>query len=108
MTMGLFILDDKGEPKEVHSSKEWGFWFGEADRVVALDIIKKITKKVTISTVFLGLDHSFGSGPPVLWETMIFGGKHDGYQNRYTSREAALLGHQEAVELVRRKKKKRR
>lgn len=27
---------------------------------------------VEVSTIFLGMDHSFGSGDPVLWETMIF------------------------------------
>jgi hypothetical protein len=25
-----------------------------------------------VSTVWLGLDHSFGSGPPVIFETMVF------------------------------------
>ena len=25
-----------------------------------------------VSTVFLGLDHSFGSGPPLLFETMVY------------------------------------
>lgn len=25
-----------------------------------------------VSTVFLGLDHQYGSGPPLLFETMIF------------------------------------
>lgn len=41
---------------------------------------------VRVSTVFLGLDHFGRVGEPVLWETMIFGGAHDGYQARYTSR----------------------
>jgi hypothetical protein len=27
---------------------------------------------VVVSTVFLGLDHSFGEGPPLLFETMVF------------------------------------
>jgi hypothetical protein len=34
---------------------------------------------VRVSTVFLGLDHSWNVGPPVLFETMIFGGELDGY-----------------------------
>lgn len=53
-----------------------------------------------VSTVFLGLDHSFDGGTPVLWETMIFGGKEDMYQDRYTSYEEALVGHQKAINLV--------
>lgn len=28
--------------------------------------------KVWVSTVFLGIDHAFGSGPPLLFETMAF------------------------------------
>lgn len=54
------------------------------------------TKTVRVSTVFLGLDHNFrAAGPPILWETLVFGGVLDGEMRRYASREAALLGHQE-------------
>lgn len=55
---------------------------------------------VKVSTVFLGLDHAWNSDIPVLWETMIFGGEHDQYQDRYTSYEDALEGHQTALNLV--------
>lgn len=51
---------------------------------------------VHVSTVFLGLDHGFGHGP--LWfETMIFGGEHDQWQDRYQSYDAAELGHRYVV-----------
>ena len=40
-------------------------------------------------------------GEPILWETMIFGGEHDQYQERYTNRHAALAGHDRAVAMVR-------
>ena len=56
--------------------------------------------KIFISTVFLGLDHAWNSDIPVLWETMIFGGEHNQYQERYTSYEDALEGHQTALNLV--------
>lgn len=55
-----------------------------------------------VSTVFLGLDHSFSGGPPVLFETMIFGGKHDDFQDRYLTWDAAEAGHERAVRMVRR------
>ena len=57
---------------------------------------------VFISTVFLGLDHKpwFSDDIPVLWETMIFNGEHDQYQERYTSYEDALEGHQIALNLI--------
>jgi hypothetical protein len=49
-------------------------------------------------------DQAFGGGPPLLWETMIFGPEgHEltGYQRRYTTRAAALEGHAQALALVR-------
>lgn len=65
-------------------------------------MITKINNTITISTVFLGLDHSFGFGGPPLWfETMIFGGVHDGFQVRYSTYREAISGHRIAVNLVR-------
>jgi hypothetical protein len=59
--------------------------------------------EVRVSTVFLGLDHAYGSSKPVLWETMIFGGENDQYQERYTSYEDALEGHQKTLTLITKK-----
>ena len=51
-----------------------------------------------VSTVFLGLDHRWEpDGPPVLYETMIFGGEHDGDMDRYCTRDAAEAGHADLV-----------
>jgi hypothetical protein len=64
----------------------WGYWFGNHDRHVNESRLKYGDEICRISTVFLGLDHgfSFGKGsPPVLFETMIFGGPLDQqYQDR--------------------------
>lgn len=46
-----------------------------------------------ISTVFLGLDHSWNGGPPVVFETMVFGGPLDEEQDRYCTRAEAEAGH---------------
>lgn len=76
----------------------WAEWFETADRNIALDILPDGTR---ISTVFLGIDHRFGSaGPPLLFETMIFGGPHDQHQDRYATRDEALMGHALAVKLA--------
>ena len=56
---------------------------------------------IRISTVFLTLDHQHGDGPPVLFETMIFGGEHDQDCWRYVTWDEAEKGHAEAVALVR-------
>lgn len=55
---------------------------------------------VRISTVFLGLDHSWGDGPPLIFETMVFGGPLDQEQDRYTTWEQAEAGHKLMVERV--------
>ena len=94
---GRYILNASGEPEPCPSLRTWAEWFEqEAHRRVADDI----AGRVRISTVFLGLDHAIGNGPPLLYETMIFGGPHDEYQERYTSKADALTGHAKAVALV--------
>jgi hypothetical protein len=74
-----FILDGHNPIPESDVLK-WGKWFETADRVVQKT---RVTPKVEVSTVFLGLDHNFlDKGKPVLFETMIFGGKRDQEQYR--------------------------
>lgn len=46
-----------------------------------------------VSTVFLGLDHSFHIGDPVVFESMYFVGNHGTDQQRYKTWEEALAGH---------------
>jgi CTP:molybdopterin cytidylyltransferase MocA len=70
----------------------------EQTRRVAWD---EIAPGVTVSTVFLGIDHSFGHGPPVLFETMVFDDYEDGEQDRYCTWEAAEAGHSAIVARVR-------
>lgn len=96
--MNKYILDANDQPVVCDDVLEWGRWFEGADdrrRVARTEF-----EGGYVSTVFLGLDHNFTHGDPVLWETMIFGGPHDGYQERYTSKADAEIGHQIAVELA--------
>lgn len=104
MTTDKYILNEAGEPVPEPDLLKWAAWFENFDnRAVARH---NIFGKATVSTVFLGLDHSFGkTGPPALWETMIFpaeksGGGIERNSWRYTSRQEALEGHQKALELV--------
>lgn len=60
----------------------------------------KVSAETDVSTVWLGLDHSFGVGPPLIFETMVFGGNLDQYQYRYATLEQARTGHDEAVQKV--------
>lgn len=77
--------------------EQWARWFETGERRVAADVIGE----VRVSTVFLGLDHRFGDGPPLVFETMIFGGPHDGWQERCSTYDEAEAMHAEAVKLVR-------
>lgn len=79
---------------------KWAAWYDEGNRRVA----KNMVGKVEVSTVFLGLDHKWDNGPPMLFETMIFGGEHDGYQEWCSTWEEAEKMHKEAIQLVREKK----
>lgn len=78
---------------------EWARWLETADRAVARAKIGPLT----VSTVFLGLDHAFGGGPPLLFETMIFDGGDDAYQVRTSTWNEALATHAVAVRLARRR-----
>ena len=83
-----------------NDNEAWGRWFSmpehQAERIVKQETIKGCR----VSTVFLGIDHQFGNGRPLLFETIIFGGKHDDYQMRYSTWKQAEAGHQRAVKLV--------
>ena len=76
---------------------EWVDMFSK-DRTVA----HFKSKKVTVSTVFLGIDHGYPSDPvrPVVFETMVFGGVLDGSMGRYPTYELAIKGHNYWVDLV--------
>lgn len=63
-------------------------------------IIKTICGDVEVSTVFLGLDHSFEGKKPLLFETMVFGGPNDGIENRYSTWRQAESGHVEIVKKI--------
>jgi hypothetical protein len=87
-----FILDGK-TPVEEPDLETWALWFETADRSVKLTI----QERVRVSTVFLGLDHNFGGGPPLLFETMTFiDGKGDD-EVRYSTWDEAEAGHADAV-----------
>ena len=88
-----YILKDK-KPVACDDLLEWGEFMQSGERTVA----KSEKGEVRVSTVFLGLDHSFGSGDPLLFETMIFGGEHDQDCERYCTWEEAEAGHKSMCE----------
>lgn len=93
MIRGYWILDKDRQPVRVDDAKVWAEFFSSPERIVAQEMIGN----VKVSTVFLGLDHQFGDGPPLLFETMIFGGKHDEFCDRCATWEEVEIMHQQAV-----------
>ena len=118
-----YILDENNEPvktdrkgcaawTEVQRAKRWG---GSQLSVKCTNIVDETLtlsenianrvlgeSTVQVSTVFLRIDHGFSTNnppdyKPILWETMVFGGKYDQSQWRYTSHAAAVAGHARVV-----------
>lgn len=96
----LWILRD-GVPELASDVYIWGYWFEESQRTHERRVALTTVGDITVSTVFTAIDHSYGYSPvPILYETMIFGGEEDAYQERYATREEAEEGHIRAVEMV--------
>ncbi len=96
----LYILDEKGNHVIEHDVLKWGKWFESNDIKRIID--KTNVRQASVSTVFLGINHNFlEKGKPLLYETMVFGGRLDDLQWRYSTREEAITGHAAAVKLVR-------
>lgn len=94
--MNRYILENRKAVPEPDLMK-WANWIASTDRVIEKT---QINPGVNVSTVFLGVDHQFGEGPPLIFETMIFGGNRDQDQWRYSTYEQAASGHRAVVETL--------
>jgi len=91
-----YILEGH-EPVKV-SLMTWARWFDThlKDRIVAQT---QVAAGVRVSTVFLGIDHSFsGKGPPILFESMVFDDYGDQDCRRYCTWAEAEEGHLQLVD----------
>lgn len=96
--MNYYKRDGTPYPEGEQGLMEWSEDFENFD--------KKIVKQETlpngkwVSTVWLGLDHSFLGGDPLIFETMVFESKggDDVDMERYSTEEEALEGHKRMVE----------
>lgn len=91
----MYYYDRNGEPLELMA---WAHLMKNLDykRVAYTEV-----GDARVSTVWMGVDHGiFGEGPPLIFETMVFGGKLDQEQWRYSTEVLALAGHDQIVALV--------
>jgi len=102
LTSGKYIIDANHNIIEETNLLKWAAWFEKSQKVrtVARDeFLDKHGASVRVSTIFLGMDHSFEVEPhtPILFETMIFGGEHEGDCCRYATWDEAVEGHKIAI-----------
>lgn len=103
----LYTLNGK-VPEACLDIGRWGKWFETADRTVAREEL--MNGDVVVSTVFIGFDHCFDGGEPLLFESMVFGEEHlseffkrpmmmrdDLEMRRYHTWDEAEKGHQQLV-----------
>ena len=102
--MDKYILNKKGKPVLELDLIKWSEWFehNRKQRIVKQEMVGKSK----VSTVFLSLDHGWRLGkPPILWETMVFGGPLNLEQDRCSgTRKDALAMHKRMVKRVKKGK----
>lgn len=102
------FYDREGNPLDV---ERWVF-LSELGSEEAIMAYKRVAQDQVgpywVSTVWLGIDHNYGDGPPLIFETMVFatssavqGLGPDLDCRRYSTEAQARAGHDEMVLLVR-------
>lgn len=85
----MTMYDRAGEPIDTAT------WTDHACDDDYCTIARDTIGDVLVSTVWLGLDYSgFDSGPPVIFETMVF---PEGERRRYATETEAVAGHEAIV-----------
>lgn len=91
--------DKTVKPVDLHG---WARWIEQDDmrHVVAHTMLNN--EEIFVSTIFIGFDQntSLVGGPPILFETMVFGGKHDKMQERCRTWKEAVKQHNRILALV--------
>jgi hypothetical protein len=94
----LYYILEGRTPKPIDDEAAFSRWYGKLEnrRVARTEI-----GEITVSTIFLGSDHNHvGDGPPILFETEIFGGPHSEAQWRCETYEEAEEQHEAVVAFV--------
>lgn len=72
-----------------------------ADRRVGDDSVICGDELVRASTIWLGLNKAAPGRPPLIFETMLFGGPRDLWARRYSTEAQAVAGHDQTVAALR-------
>ena len=94
--MSLYY-DREGKPmsREQYCAQDRKSYVRVAETIVEL----RGEKTAWVSTVWLGINHQYGDGPPLIFETMVFSEDDDvdGYMRRYSTEAEARTGHNAVV-----------
>ena len=88
--------DRKGQPI---TSSDWSRSFNDKEKSVVRQT--DLDNGAWVSTVWLGLNHRFSEGPPLIFETMVFPRRGTWGEldcQRYSTEEEALTGHEAMVQ----------
>lgn len=94
-----YYVDDGGGMRPAGGLHDWALWFED---VVARRLAHTTVGTGGVSTVGLGLDHGYGRGRPILYESAVFTAGADGRleyepEERYSTRKEARDGHARLV-----------
>jgi len=82
---------------------EWGSQIYEMKNNHSKHVADEIINDCWVSTVWMGINHQYFDGPPLLFETMVFKDGKSGddiYMDRYSTWDEAEEGHKKAVQWV--------
>ena len=92
------MLDKYNKKCEAITFEEWGKLVGDKDyKVIRQDTLPN---GKWVSTVWLGIEHGFVEGKPLIFETMVFPKRsdYDGRDmERYCTEQEAIKGHQKMM-----------
>lgn len=103
---GTYILDAEGNPQARDDVATWGYWMSQRSNKI---IQQTQVGEYWISTIFLGLDHTWDGSGPILFESMVFKSTPEARvmadadawtdidSRGYATRMEALAGHTELV-----------
>ena len=96
--MRHLYYDRSGKP--IASLDEWNRLREDPD-TSRVALTEGLPDCASVSTVWFGVDSSLLSDPPLIFESMVFGGYHHHERWQYASEAAALAGHDQIVAALR-------
>lgn len=93
----MYYILIENKPVLTYDFHAWVFWMNHNNRVIKHT---NLPDGICVTTMFLGIDNGWSNDQPILFETLIFGGEHNDFCERYSDYEMALSGHERAIEMI--------